>query len=284
MTGRSSDFAGSWYPGGASECQKVIEEFSSAGLPCPSSSNTGVGGIVPHAGWFFSGRIACNVVKCLAEQKKPETVIIFGRRLHPGGNNYIMKQGSWKTPLGELKIDEEMGERLSGEFSFSIETETRYEQDNTIELQLPFIKHFWPDAYILPMGVPPRIDSIRIGERVAELSEMLGRSILVLGSTDLTHYGYNYGYTPKGVGEKAVKWVKEENDKKVIDLMKKMDAEGVIHESLASANACCSGAAAAAIAASKRLGAKRGETLVYATSFDIRPDNSFVGYVGMVFC
>jgi AmmeMemoRadiSam system protein B len=261
----------------------VIEEFSSAGLPCPSASKTGVGGIVPHAGWFFSGKIACNVMKCLANQKEPETVVIFGRHLHPGSGNYIMKEGFWKTPLGELEIEREMGERLSGEFSFSIETESCYEQDNTIELQLPFIKFFWPDATILPIGVPPRVDSLRIGERVAELSEMIGRSILVLGSTDLTHYGYNYGYTPKGVGEEAVKWVKEDNDKKIIDLMVEMDAEGVINESLMSSNACCSGAAAAAIAASKRLGAQRGDTLVYATSYDIRPDSSFVGYVGMLF-
>ena len=283
MAGRRADFAGSWYPGEPSDCRRVIEEFSSAGLPCPSSSKAGVGGIVPHAGWFFSGRIACNVIKCLTHQKAPETVVIFGRHLHPSSGNYIMKKGSWRTPLGELEIDEELGERIADEFSFSIETESLYEQDNTIELQLPFIKFFLPDAKILPMGVPPRLDSLKIGERVAELSEVLGRSILILGSTDLTHYGYNYGYTPKGVGEKAVKWVKEDNDKKIIDLMVAMDAEGVINESLMSSNACCSGAAAAAIAASKRLGAQKGDTLIYATSYDIRPDNSFVGYVGMLF-
>jgi MEMO1 family protein len=48
-------------------------------------------------------------------------------------------------------------------------------------------------------------------------------------------------------------------------------------------NACCSGAAATAIVAAKKLGAVGGEKLVYATSYDIRPDSSFVGYVGIVF-
>ena len=105
-----------------------------------------------------------------------------------------------------------------------------------------------------------------------------------LGSTDLTHYGYNYGYTPKGVGEDAVAWVKSVNDKRVVDLMVKMDSKGIIDEALENHNACCSGAAGAAVAAVRELGCKRGEKITYSTSYDIRPDSSFVGYVGIVFC
>jgi hypothetical protein len=62
-----------------------------------------------------------------------------------------------------------------------------------------------------------------------------------------------------------------------------MDAEGVIEESLRNHNACCSGAAATAIAAAKRLDAKSAEKLIYTTSYDIRPNSSFVGYVGIIF-
>ncbi|MGD2125664.1 MAG: AmmeMemoRadiSam system protein B [Desulfobacteraceae bacterium] len=283
MAVRRSDFAGSWYPAKESDCRLVIEEFSQASAPCPSSEKARVGGIVPHAGWFFSGRIACNVIKCLRNGVTPDTIVIFGRHLHPGSSNYILKEGSWATPLGDLEIDHELGEKLVSEFSFNVETPSRYDQDNTVELQLPFIKYFFSDVRILPIGVPPSIPSLKIGERVIEIGETMGRKTIVLGSTDLTHYGYNYGYTPRGVGEEAVDWVKNENDKRVVDLMLEMDAEGVIHESLRNYNACCSGAAATAIAAAKKLGAEKGEKLVYATSYDIRPDSSFVGYVGIVF-
>ena len=283
MAVRRSDFAGSWYPGNEADCRREIEGFSEASLPCPSTEKERMGGIVPHAGWFYSGQIACNVIKCLKHQKTPDTIAIFGRHLHPGGSNYIMKEGAWATPLGDLEIDQELAESLSSEFRFHVETPSRYEPDNTIELQLPFIKYFFPDARILPMGVPPTLNSLKIGERVAQLSVEMGRDTLILGSTDLTHYGYNYGYTPKGVGEEAVNWVKNENDKKVVDLMVAMDAEGVVEESLKNHNACCSGAAATAIAATKGLGAQNGEKLIYSTSYDIRPDSSFVGYVGIVF-
>lgn len=283
MGERNSDFAGSWYPGRESECRETIEDFSKSCIPCPSGTGEMKGGIVPHAGWYYSGQVAFNVIKCLKDDNDPDLFIIFGRHLHPGSGNYIMAEGSWATPLGALEIAGDVAERLVSEFKFRVETSSRYEQDNTIELQLPFIKHLFPDVEILPIGAPPVPASIKIGERVAEIAEDMGKKILVLGSTDLTHYGFNYGYTPKGVGREAIDWVKEENDKKMIDLMLDMDAEGVISESLVNSNACCSGAVAAAIAAIKRMGALKGERLIYTTSYDIRPAESFVGYAGILY-
>ena len=280
---RKADFAGSWYPGRESECRETIESFSSACIPCPSGVVKMAGGIVPHAGWYYSGQISFNVIKCLKGDNDPDLFVIFGRHLHPGSGNYIMAEGAWDTPLGDLEIAGDVAERLISEFKFRIETSSRYEQDNTIELQLPFIKYLFPDVKILPIGAPPAPASIRVGQKIAEIAEDMGKKLLVLGSTDLTHYGYNYGYTPKGIGREAVDWVKEHNDKKMIDLMLDMDAEGVISESLANSNACCSGAVAAAIEAMKRMGARKGVKLIYATSYDIRPDNSFVGYAGILY-
>ena len=284
METRRADFAGAWYPGNEADCRKAIEEFADACFPCPCDRGNVVGGIVPHAGWIFSGKIACNVIKCLNLQERPDTCIIFGRHLHPGSANFIMNQGRWATPLGDLEIDSDLAEKLMSEFSFTVETASRYEPDNTIELQLPFLKYFFPQIKILPLGLPPEAASLDIAERVAEISKELGRVTIVLGSTDLTHYGYNYGFVPEGTGEDAVSWVKNTNDRRAVDLMKKMDAPGIIHESLKNQNACCSGAAGAAIVASKALGAKIGVEIIYSTSYDIKPDSSFVGYVGIVFC
>ncbi len=280
---RKADFAGSWYPKRESECLRAIEEFSKASIPCSSGDERVMGGIVPHAGWVYSGQIAFSVIKCLENNFEPDVFVIFGRHLYPGSGNYIMKEGAWATPLGELMIEQGLAERLISEFQFTVETAREYEPDNTIELQLPFIKYLFPDVKIIPIGVPPVNASITIGEHVAELAENLGLKMVVLGSTDLTHYGYNYGNVPKGTGKEALDWVKNENDRKMVDLMLAMDPPGVISESLRNSNACCSGAVAAAIASVKKMGARRGEKLIYRTSYDIRPDNSFVGYVGIVY-
>ena len=60
------------------------------------------------------------------------------------------------------------------------------------------------------------------------MAKELKVSILVFGSTDLTHYGPNYGWSPKGYGPEAVKWVKEVNDKKFIDQALKLDGPGML--------------------------------------------------------
>lgn len=283
MEVRRADFAGSWYPGNESECRRTIEDFIDPGLLCHSGTQKPAGGIVPHAGWLFSGKIACNVIKCLKNEDEPVTCILFGHHMHPGSNNLIMSKGRWETPLGELEIDEEVAEILTSEYSFTIETSSYYEKDNTIEVQLPFIKYFINQCRIVPMGLPPKPASLEIARRAVEISRDLGKKTIVLGSTDLTHYGYNYGFFPKGAGSDAVEWVKNVNDKLAIDLMMDLEGPKLISEALKNSNACCSGAAASAIEAAKVLGAKRGEMVVYSTSYDVRPDSSFVGYVGIVF-
>lgn len=282
MNIRKADFAGSWYPGNASGCEKEINKFLKEKFTPLSLDRPPVGGIVPHAGWFFSGSIACNVIKAL-DDPAPDVIIIFGMHLHPDSSSYIMKEGAWDTPFGELLIDETIAAELAKKFPFIIETSDRYNHDNTIELQLPFIKYFFKDTKIVPIGVPPIKKSLEIGAFTATLADRLGVRMKVIGSTDLTHYGLNYGFTPKGIGHAALDWVRNENDRILIDAMLAMEPETILQEALTRQNACCAGAAAAALAAGKQLGSPSAQAIAYATSHDKSPGDSFVGYVGILF-
>lgn len=279
---RKAVFAGSWYPSRASECEKEITGFLTEGKRLNPPDRSLVGGIVPHAGWYFSGSIACNVINCLKGQDTADVVVIFGMHLHAGSPCYIMTEGAWETPFGAIAVEETLASELADKFPFTIETPTRFTQDNTVELQLPFIKYFFKNAKIVAMGVPPHNDSLEIGRAVVEISKRLGLRVKVIGSTDLTHYGTNYGFTGKGTGKKAVDWVRNENDRCFIDAMLALEPEKVIAEARARQNACCAGAAATAIEAAKHLGADRADELAYATSYDKSPGDSFVGYAGIV--
>ena len=281
MKARKAVFAGSWYPESASECQRQIKEFIKDAKTF--SGIKPVGGIVPHAGWYYSGKIACNVIKILSEAGAPDVLLIFGMHLHAGSPRFLMKEGSWETPFGEIEIEERIAARLAEKYSFEIETAQRFTRDNTIELQLPFIKYFFKNVKIVPMGVPPVEESLTIGRDAVKIAKGLGLKVMVLGSTDLTHYGENYGFVSHGTGAQAVKWVKNENDKRVIDAMLEMNPGKVIKEALSNDNACCAGAAATAISAAKELGATRAELVSYTTSYDISPGDSFVGYAGIIF-
>ncbi len=280
---RKSVFSGNWYPDTALECEKEIKNFiKERRIKLPSKKNL-IGGIVPHAGWFFSGSIACNVIFSLQDENPPDLFVVFGMHLHQGSPNHIMTSGSWETPFGEIQIESNVAGELAGRFAFDIKTSEPFYQDNTIELQLPFIKYFFPDVKFIPIGVPPLKKSFEIGKAVAEISKNSGLRTKVLGSTDLTHYGVNYGFMPEGSGPKSVEWVRNENDKKIIDAILSMDPYRVLDEAQDHQNACCSGAAATVIAAAKQLGAKQAEIIDYATSYDKNPGSSFVGYVGIVF-
>ena len=283
MKVRKSVFSGSWYPGDAAGCEREIKGFLKEYSTKIIAQRDLTGGIVPHAGWYFSGSIACNVIHCLKDEEPPDAFVIFGMHLHTRSPSYIMTDGSWETPFGEIEIDKSLAGELVEQFAFQIETAENYTQDNTIELQLPFIKYFFEDTKIVPIGVPPVQESLEIGKAVADISQRLGLRIKVIGSTDLTHYGMNYGFVSHGTGPAALDWVRNENDRRVIDAMLAMDPDKVISEALANQNACCSGAAATAIAAAKRLGSDKAETIAYATSYDKSPGDSFVGYAGIVF-
>ena len=280
---RRAVFAGSWYPARASACEQEIKAFLKEGESMAAPAGKLVGGIVPHAGWYFSGGIACNVINCLTADEPPDAIILFGMHLHPDSPLFMMSQGAWETPFGELPVHEALAAKLADKFSFTIETPTDFTQDNTIELQLPFVKYFFPDVKIVAIGVPPAKQSPAIGRSCADIATAMGLRVNVLGSTDLTHYGHNYGFVSMGTGTRAVEWVKKENDRKVIDKMLAMEPQQVISEALVNQNACCAGAAATAIAAGKALGAKKAEAIAYATSYDKSPGDSFVGYVGIVF-
>jgi AmmeMemoRadiSam system protein B len=60
MERKKAAFAGTWYPDSAHACQQAIQTFLKETLP-PDKGRV-VAGIVPHAGWVFSGSIACRTI------------------------------------------------------------------------------------------------------------------------------------------------------------------------------------------------------------------------------
>jgi MEMO1 family protein len=283
MDFRKAMFRGSWYPDTAGECEREIRDFLKQEQDREDTQSVYSGGIVPHAGWYFSGAIACNVIERLSHGPKPDVLVVFGMHLPPGAQPVLMVEGAWETPFGELVVDTRITRELRHRFDFAEETPLKFTQDNTIELQLPFIQYFFKDTPIVTVGLPPGEDAHAIAKALVGIAGDLNLDLKVIGSTDLTHYGFNYGFTPRGVGQDALDWVRDENDGKVIEAILDMDPNRVMDEALRNQSACCPGAVVGAIEAVLELGATKAETLAYATSHDKSPGDNFVGYVGVLF-
>ena len=292
MSLKKPRFAGSWYPGSGKECERTMRQYEDDlgpfALPDERPTVKAYGGIVPHAGWVFSGKTAYAVYSHIRKlgaisHAVPDLVFVFGMHLAPGGTNYLFVDDGYETPLGPLSVDTEVVSRLSSQFQFAEETAFDSMSDNTIELQLPIIKHVFPEAKVVTLGVSPDERAVAIGEAAFNIARDLDRTPCFIGSTDLTHYGPNYGFTPQGLGNKSVQWVKDQNDAAIIDCFRRANPADVLHTALSFHNACCPGAAAAVIAAMRSGGVDRGFLVDYTTSYDRHPDSSFVGYAGVIY-
>ena len=140
-----------------------------------------------------------------------------------------------------------------------------------------------PKAKLLWLRSPPHYEAKELGTALGRASSALEKKVVCVGSTDLTHYGPAYGFMPAGGGEKAEKWVKGTNDKAFIEALLDMNCEAALSLGLKKGSACSAGAAVAALGFALEMGATDARLLEYATSLDVRQDDSFVGYAALAF-
>jgi len=282
--------AGQFYPSGQDTCVNEINECLQQAAISKSLPETIVAGIVPHAGWTFSGRLAAMVFSAIKQQHEMvDTFVIFGATHgYFGALPAIYDTGAWTTPLGEISIDEELAIVVL-DTSQAISDLGAHRAEHSIEVQVPFIQHLFPDARILPILVPPNEQAVSLGEAVSEIISQATKKIVCIGSTDLTHYGPSYGFTPMGTRADAFRWASSINDRKFIDSALNLDPQTMLAEATENYNACGPGAAAAAVAAAKKLGSTQGLLLAHTNSNEIMlqkmgtSSSDSVGYAAIIF-
>jgi AmmeMemoRadiSam system protein B len=208
-----------------------------------------------------------------------ETVVVVGGHLHAGDPLHAAFEEAFETPQGLIEADSALLEAVRSRLRL---VEDRV-ADNTVEVQLPMVRHFLPQAKLLAFRAPPDGKAVQLGRELAVCARELGRDLVVLGSTDLTHYGPNYGFAPRGGGEEAVRWVREVNDRRFIDAALACDPLLAISLARSEQSACSAGGAGAAMAFAGERGACPGELVSYRTSYDVMPGSSFVGYGGVLY-
>jgi MEMO1 family protein len=278
MSFRSRMLPVGWYPGSAKECEREITSFLQGFNP-PEGKWTA--GVAPHAGWGFSGRAAARVVKTLSSRGPIDRVVIFGGHL-PGGNAPIAyMEESWETPLGPQDLDADFIYELVSKNH--ARPASRGFLDNTVEIQAPLIRYFFPAAKIIAVHSPSSEESITLATVIKKLLDEKALTAVFLGSADLTHYGPNYGFAPKGTGAAAIKWVKDENDKVLIEKALDMKSVDILREAPIRQNTCSAGPIASIIEIARLFGVTKGTLIDYYTSYDVMPGSSFVGYASIVY-
>jgi len=268
-----------WYPGQ----RELIEEFLAIFTKNGKAEGAARAVVSPHAGWYYSGLTAARAISSL--ESTAETVAVIGGHLPAGMPILFAAEEGVRTPLGVMEIDRD----LRSEFSKQIICKPDNYQDNTVEVLLPMVHYFFPHARLLWLRFPADIASFDAGKLLSKTAATLGRHLVVLASTDLTHYGANYGFSPKGFGKPALDWVKNVNDAAFINAVLQGDPALVLKRAEEDQSACSAGAVLGALGfvsmqgeiANKVCDAK---LLEYRTSADVSEDeipSSFVGYAAI---
>jgi AmmeMemoRadiSam system protein B len=272
MNLREISLPSGWYPRNHEGIARFLSGFS-------SEKGKASAALSPHAGWYYSGRIAAAGVSSL--KSGAQTVVVVGGHLPAGFPALFALEDAVDTPLGAVPIDVELRDKLIAELDGR---DDRY-QDNTVEVLLPMVKYFFPDASLVWIRLPADIASFEAGKTIAACAGKLKRDIRVLASADLTHYGDNYGYSPRGKGEKALAFVREENDARFIQAVLEGSPETVLQRADQDRSCCSAGSVLGAMGFAHSLRLAPPLLVEYGTSADNEgyvPD-SFVGYAAMSF-
>ncbi|MGA3094287.1 MAG: AmmeMemoRadiSam system protein B [Dehalococcoidales bacterium] len=258
--------AGSFYPASPSKLEEMIAGMVEDNAPREEV----VGLICPHAGYIYSGPVAGAAVSRI---RFTDTFIIMGPN-HTGlGKPFsIMTSGTWETPLGNVEIDAELAQKLSGNSSYLEEDVNAHLREHSVEVQIPFLQHFKKDIRIVPIVLSHASGSVykEIGLEIAEVLNGLERDVIILASSDMTHY------EPE---EQA-----RRKDSSAIEAILRLDEDELL-ERIAEQNITMCGYApvVALISAAKAMEARRAELVRYQTSGESSGDySSVVGYAGLI--
>lgn len=153
----------------------------------PSSKRSVIGGIVPHAGYTYSGPIAAHFFARLASEPRPAAILLLGVNHQGLGGLFSLSDEEWRTPLGVVPTDRVLLQALARP---PLEIDgAAHRAEHSIEVELPFLQCLWAEPLpIVALQVTfADLDLLKeVGKIVADA--VSGKDIILLASTDLSHY------------------------------------------------------------------------------------------------
>lgn len=261
---RPATLAGMFYPGSAQELKRTLDAFFSSTV---TSVTSPYGVLVPHAGYLYSGKTAA-----CAYAKIPETFsgtfIVIGPS-HAGCMTATADL-LWETPLGPVSPDTNLIAALE-KSGIPNRPDLIRVQENSLEVQMPFIRYRFPNARVVPVQLGDQSLSAvsAVADAVCRAIDLCSEEIVIIASGDGSHY------VPRSVAE--------HDDLTVLAAASRLDVKK-FYEALAEVrpSMCGYGCIAALLLIGKHLGATDARVIMYQTSGDATGDSrEVVGYAAM---
>jgi MEMO1 family protein len=258
--------AGAFYPNEADRLEKQIRSY----LKEVPHKEKVKGVVAPHAGYIYSGGVAGAVY---SRVEIPRDVIVLGpNHRGMGAAHAVMASGSWDMPSGPIKVNEVLANNIMEHSGLFRNDPSAHKYEHSLEVQIPFIQAFQPEAQLVPivLSASSYKECEELGKALAAGIRDYGKDVLLVASTDMTHYESH---------ETAQK-----KDRKAIEKILEMDPEGLLYTVLGSGISMCGVVSTTVVlVACMELGASSAELVAYATSGDASGDyEQVVGYAGLI--
>ena len=207
----------------------------------------------------------------------PDTIVVLGGHNPAGGHQVRYDDEAWRFPTGVLNRDVSLSDEVNSRIGSFLPSDSEVADDNTVEVVMAMAAALYPDAGWAAWRIPADERALEFGTNLYRAVETLGKRTVVVGSTDLTHYGWNFGFTPRESLPDPVSWTAD-RDRRELEALVDLDGRRALELAGSEKSACSAGGAAAAAAYARSAGARSGRLIEYRTSYDVHPSDTFVGY------
>lgn len=178
---KHSDVAGSFYNDDKNELLTQLKFFENNNIRDYDILTRAV--IVPHAGYMFSGQIASEGFQYLDKNAKNVFIIAPVHRT-PVNGIALLNSDEWETPLGNISINQEINKELNEKFNCEY-FDLAFDEEHSIEVQLPFIQYYMNDVKIIPVLVGS-LNNKKLDD-IIDFYWQDTQNVFVI-STDLSHF------------------------------------------------------------------------------------------------
>ncbi|GAM10816.1 MEMO1 family protein [Geobacter sp. OR-1] len=262
---RQPAVASQFYPGDPASLKAELSSFIASDVkPEPV-----IGLIAPHAGYVYSGAVAGKVYGAV---EIPTAVIILGPNHHGiGAAAALYPPGSWQTPLGSVPIEERLSALVRRHAKLVEEDADAHLYEHSLEVQVPFLQYLSPEIAIVPicLGFGSFSSCLELGEGIATAIREFGERVLIVASSDMTHY--------ESADSARVK------DEIALERALALDPQGLLDVCRAKRITMCGVVPATVmLVAANLLGATRARLIKYANSGEVNGDfRQVVGYAAV---
>jgi len=239
------------------------------GLMPRLGSEKALGIIAPHAGFIYSGKVAGSVYAGL--QVPPAVIVLCPNHTGMGAAAALYPAGQWETPFGPVPINSKLSKLILKHVPVLKEDELAHRFEHSLEVQLPFLMYRNPEVSIAALCLSSYdFESCRdMGEGIAQAIREYGEEVLLVASSDMTHYESDEAARIK--------------DDIALSHVLSLNPEGLLNSCRQQWISMCGVVPTTVmLVAAKELGATRARLDAYATSGDVTGDRRrVVAYAGV---